>query len=87
MRRPVTVYSTEFCGYCRAAKRFLESKGIPYAEIDLTADPAERDRISQLAQMYTVPMIFIGDECIAGYMELVGLARSGKLQGMIDGAD
>lgn len=81
--KPITIYSTAHCGYCRAAKRFLESLALTYSEVDLSDDPAERDRISAVAKMHTVPMIFFGEDCIGGYMELVGLHRSGRLEGLL----
>jgi len=31
----VVVYSSSWCRDCRAAKRFLESHGIAYSEIDI----------------------------------------------------
>jgi glutaredoxin 3 len=31
----VLLYTTPFCGYCRAAKRLLEGKAVAYEEIDV----------------------------------------------------
>lgn len=80
----IRIYTTSYCGYCRAAKRFLESKSIPYEEIDVTFNSNLRFQVSQKSRMHTVPMIFIGDECIGGYTELIGLDRSGQLAPMLE---
>ena len=40
--KPVTLYTTPFCGYCRAAKRLLRDKGIGFEEIDVATDPSRR---------------------------------------------
>lgn len=76
----VTMYSTDYCGYCRAAKRLLTERGIPFTEVDLTHDPAQRAAVSQRAGGWqTVPMIFIDDRFIGGYQELLALDDAGKL--------
>jgi mycoredoxin len=31
----ITMYSTPWCGYCRALKRALEHEGIAYSEVDI----------------------------------------------------
>lgn len=34
----ITMYSTQWCGDCRNAKRFLKEQGIEYHEIDIDQD-------------------------------------------------
>jgi glutaredoxin len=38
----VVLYSTEWCGYCKQTRRFLDSKGIPYREFDIEKDAQAR---------------------------------------------
>ena len=38
----VVLYATEWCGYCKATRRFLDEKGIPYTEFDIDKDPVAR---------------------------------------------
>ena len=38
----ILLYTTQFCGYCRAAKNLLRAKGLDYEEIDVGFDPATR---------------------------------------------
>ena len=77
--KPILVYTTDYCGYCRAAKALLTSKGLPFQEIDVTQDPALRQEIVQRSGQRTVPQIFIGDESIGGFVELKALSDSGEL--------
>lgn len=38
----VTLYSTEWCGYCKQTQRFLDQKGIPYKTVDIEKDAQGR---------------------------------------------
>ena len=42
----ITIYSTPTCGFCRMAKEYLASKSIPYAEIDVSTDPAKQKELA-----------------------------------------
>lgn len=75
----VQIYSTTYCSYCRAAKALLTSKGVPFEEIDVTNDPAQRAELVARTGRRTVPQIFLCGESVGGYDELVALNRTGKL--------
>lgn len=38
----VVLYSTEWCGYCKQIRRFLDQKGIPYQAFDIDKDATAR---------------------------------------------
>lgn len=38
----VVLYSTEWCGYCKQIRRFLDQKGIPYQAFDIEKDAPAR---------------------------------------------
>ncbi len=76
----VTVYRTEWCAYCMAAKRLLGNRGIAYTEVFLDRDADKMAELKAKLNYYTVPMIFIGEEFIGGYAELRKLDDSGQLQ-------
>ena len=38
----VVLYATEWCGYCKQTRRFLDQKGIPYREFDIEKDAEAR---------------------------------------------
>ena len=80
----VTIYTTLSCPYCTMAKRLLGARKIPYAEVDVTNDPAKRAWLLETTRRRTVPQIFIGQEAIGGFDELNALDRSGKLAPMLE---
>ena len=75
----VTVYVTDYCGYCTRATRLLQKRGIPYEEIDVTGDHERRAWLVRETGRRTVPQIFIKGEPIGGSDELYALDRSGEL--------
>jgi glutaredoxin 3 len=75
----VTVYSTNWCGFCEAAKRLLDDHGISYEEIDVTGDPAFRQRVFDLSGQWTVPLVVVDGRAVGGFRELLQLHRSGGL--------
>jgi glutaredoxin 3 len=80
----ITVYTTRFCPYCRAAKDLLRSKKASFREIDVSDDD-EFDALVRRTGFKTVPQIFIGEKMIGGFNELAALDREGKLDGMLSG--
>ena len=79
----VTIYSTTYCGYCTAAKRFFDAKGIRFTEVDLTGDDAGRDDLRARTGRTTVPQIFVGETHVGGYTDLVALDREGGLDPLL----
>ncbi len=74
----ITIYTTDYCPFCDAAKALLERKGIPFEEIDVTDDDA-KFALKKKTGWRTVPQIFIGDEMIGGYQELAEMESNGEL--------
>ncbi|MBM7067294.1 glutaredoxin 3 [Actibacterium sp. 188UL27-1] len=82
----VEIYTSPLCGFCHAAKRLLNQKGISFSEIDLAQHPDKRaEMLSRARGSHTVPQIFIGDTHVGGCDDLYGLERSGKLDPMLAG--
>jgi glutaredoxin 3 len=81
--RPITMYTTAWCGFCVRAKAFLEAKGLVYEEVSVDDDPAFRARLHDLTGRWTVPQIVIGDDPIGGYSELRELDREGRLDELL----
>ena len=76
----VEVYTTSYCPYCARAKSLLKSKGVAFEEIDVSADPALREKMVELSGgRRTVPEIFINGNIIGGYDELRALEDDGAL--------
>lgn len=84
--KPVEIYTSSLCGFCHAAKRLLNKKGVKYNEISVDGDRALRAKMTKRAQGRTsVPQIFIGKEHIGGCDELHDLERNGALNLMLEG--
>lgn len=77
--RKITVYTTAWCGYCRAAKHLLEREELSYEEISVDDDPNFRQRMFELAGQMTVPQIVVDGEPIGGFQELSSLVATGGL--------
>jgi len=75
----VTVYTTQVCAYCVAAKRLLGQRGIAYREVDVTGDDDKRAWLLATTKRRTVPQIFIGDAAIGGFDDLAAMDKSGEL--------
>jgi len=76
----ILLYTTPFCGYCRAAKRLLADKALDFEEIDVAFDHDKRaEMIDRARGQRTVPQVFIHGQHVGGYDELAMLEREGKL--------
>jgi glutaredoxin 3 len=80
----VIVYSQPFCGYCTAAKRLLQQKGVELTEIDVMVEAGRRsEMIERSGGRRTVPQIFIDGRHVGGYDDLSALDRSGELDRLL----
>ncbi|HUH48309.1 MAG TPA: glutaredoxin 3 [Mycoplana sp.] len=79
----VDIYTRQFCGYCAAAKKLLETKGVPYREYDATNAPEIRQEMMGRAGRNTFPQIFIDGAHVGGCDDLHALERAGKLDPML----
>lgn len=80
----VVIYTRQFCGYCSAAKKLLDSKGVSYVEHDATNAPdLRREMITRANGGSTFPQIFINDKHVGGCDDLHALEREGKLDGLL----
>lgn len=81
----VTIYTRMMCGYCAAAKRLLDSKGVAYAEHDASFSPDLRQEMILRAHgRSTFPQIFVGDIHVGGSDDLHALERQGRLDGLLN---
>jgi glutaredoxin 3 len=80
----VTIYTRMMCGYCAAAKRLLDRKGVAYTEHDASFSPELRqEMISRAHGRTTFPQIFIGDAHVGGSDELHELEARGQLDKLL----
>lgn len=82
----VTIYTRMMCGYCMAAKRLLDSKGVVYTEHDASFSPELRQEMIQRSNgRWTFPQIFIGETHVGGSDDLHALDAAGKLDALLAG--
>lgn len=62
----VEMYVTEWCGYCKKAQSYMNSKGIPYVTYDIEKDSTARRRHKELGGR-GVPLIIIGSNRMSGF--------------------
>ena len=65
------IWSKYNCPYCDQAKNLLELKGIAYEERKIGDGYTREDLLEAVPGARTVPQIFIDDQLIGGYTELV----------------
>jgi glutaredoxin 3 len=65
------------------AKQLLDRKGVEYTEIRIDLEPVKRQEMMQKSKQRTVPQIFINNEAIGGYTDLVAMDRAKKLDDML----
>jgi glutaredoxin 3 len=75
----VTIYTTQVCPYCHAAKQLLRRRGISFKEVDVTGDESRRQWLREMTGRPTVPQIFFGSKAVGGFDDLAALDRSGSL--------
>ncbi len=78
-----TVYSTTYCGFCRAAERLLKQKGADFEVLNVTDDTEKRAWLVETTGKRTVPQIWVGDTYVGGYDDLSKLDQEGKLDEML----
>ena len=62
----VEMYVTAWCGYCKKAKEYMNSKGIPYVAYDIEKDSAAFQRYKEHG-VRGVPLIIIGSNKMSGF--------------------
>lgn len=80
----ILIYTSNWCGYCTAAKNLLEELKLDYKEINIEEENISRQILLDLSGGYTVPQIKINDKFIGGYDELQNLYQNKKLLDLVN---
>jgi glutaredoxin 3 len=75
----VTVYTTEPCSFCARVKGLLRARGIEFAEINLSKDPAGRAELARTTGMLSFPQVIFDGQLLGGFTEVQAAAESGRL--------
>jgi glutaredoxin 3 len=85
----VVVYSRDGCPYCVKSKDFLNEKSVPFTGVKLDKEapeyPAQRDELISRTNHKTFPWVFVGDEFVGGYTELVRAFEMTRLHELLKG--
>tara|TARA_Y100000768_G_scaffold192602_1_gene144419 strand:- start:470 stop:700 length:231 start_codon:yes stop_codon:yes gene_type:complete len=72
MSKKVEIYSKSNCSYCVMAMNFFDSKGIKYDVYSTDNPDVFKEMLKRNPSARTLPQIFIDDELIGGYTDLIG---------------
>ena len=77
--RPVTIYTTPHCHWCRVAKNYFADKNIEYREIDITTNVRGHREMVLMTGRHAVPVIKVGEYAMTGWdvQEFEKLRRGG----------
>ena len=71
MNKKVEIYSKSNCSYCVMAMNFFDSKGISYEFYSADDQNVFKEMLERNPSARTVPQIFIDDQLIGGYTDLI----------------
>jgi glutaredoxin len=74
--KPVSIYTTVTCTYCKMAKEFFQKNNISYQEFDVGTDLEKRQEMIEKSGQMGVPVITIGD---TRYVKKQGDTMTGAL--------
>ena len=69
MTEQITLYTGDYCGYCRRVSKELERLGLDYGAVDANADG--RKRVIELSGQRRIPILTIGDEVLVDSSHII----------------
>ncbi len=63
----VKIYSTEWCHFCKEAKKFFKENNVKFEEIDVGKDQAAAKEMVEKSGQMGVPVIDIDGTIIVGF--------------------
>ena len=79
----IVMYCKSWCPYCDSARALLNAKGVSFQDINIEAQPEQREEMIRRSGRRTVPQIFIGERHIGGSDDLHELDRAGGLDPLL----
>jgi len=71
MYKKVEIYTKSNCSYCEMAKQYFDSQNIEYSLHDVENAQTFKELINRNPSARTMPQIFINDQLIGGYTDLI----------------
>jgi len=67
MAKKIVMYTTPWCGDCKAAERFLRERGIAYEEVDIERHPEAAELVMRINDgMRKVPTLDVEGVIVSG---------------------
>lgn len=63
----IKVYSTPTCPWCRKAKSYLQSKNVPFEDINVATDLKGREEMFNISGQSGVPVLDLCGNVILGF--------------------
>lgn len=65
--KPVKVYSTPACPWCKVAKAYLMDNDIPFTDVDISRDRAGLKEMLAMTGQHGVPVLLVGEKAMVGW--------------------
>lgn len=65
--KPVKVYSTPACPWCKVAKAYLRDNSIPFTDIDVSRDKTGLKEMLAMTGQHGVPVLLVGEKTMVGW--------------------
>ena len=65
--KPVAIYTTETCSYCKLAKEFFQKNKVEYQEYNVGTDLVKRQEMIEKSGQMGVPVITVDGEVVVGF--------------------
>jgi glutaredoxin-like YruB-family protein len=63
----VTVYTTPTCGFCHQVKAYLNQRGVPFTEVDVSRDMRQAQEMVRLSGQQGVPVVVVDGQVVVGF--------------------
>lgn len=63
----ITIYSAPWCGFCGAAKQYLDRLGVKYTEKDVDENQANAEESMKISGQTGIPVLDINGTIIVGF--------------------
>ena len=65
--KPVSIYTTDTCSYCKLAKDFFQKNNVEFQEFNVGSDLEKRQEMIEKSGQMGVPVITVGSDIVVGF--------------------
>ncbi len=66
-RPEVVLYVTEWCPYCKQAREYMDTEGVPHRVVDIEASAENQREYQAMGGQGGIPLVAVGPETIEGW--------------------